>query len=419
MAKKIAIMAIVIIFANLLSFACTNSEAFVQASVNTPSAGALVVPDQYPTIQAAVGNASAGDTVFVKKGTYFVNGLEINKPLKLIGEETEKTIVDAKANVNSGQETVIISSSNVLITGFTFIDSHEAIVVRSSNLISGITINDNSLVNNSFGIISEQNSAVNIVENKISNNQQGVNIGSFNTIVLGNTISRNYYGIVAFGADNLTIANNNIVNNSYGIYLGSVSSVNINSNNITGSTGYDNVENRYEFGLGFRENCNNTLIQENNIQGNSIGVSLQNVLLTGTTPSVRISQGSGNIIYNNNFINNTISNVKVEKSYPYIAIGIVNGTAIVSWDNGTVGNYWSDYQTIYPNATEIDASGTGDTAYVIDESNADYHPLINQINEVIPSSTFSSVLLLSIAIIVVILVFVISCIIILKKKKYM
>jgi hypothetical protein len=35
------------------------------------------------------------------------------------------------------------------------------------------------------------------------------------------------------------------------------------------------------------------------------------------------------------------------------------------WDNGAVGNYWSDYTTLYPRASEISNSGIGDTPYVI------------------------------------------------------
>jgi hypothetical protein len=37
-------------------------------------------------------------------------------------------------------------------------------------------------------------------------------------------------------------------------------------------------------------------------------------------------------------------------------------------------NYWSDYQTRYPNASEIGDTGVGDTPYVINENNIDYKP---------------------------------------------
>jgi hypothetical protein len=43
---------------------------------------------------------------------------------------------------------------------------------------------------------------------------------------------------------------------------------------------------------------------------------------------------------------------------------------------GSVGNYWSDYQTRYPNTSEIGNTGIGDTPYVIDANNVDGYPLI-------------------------------------------
>jgi hypothetical protein len=63
------------------------------------------------------------------------------------------------------------------------------------------------------------------------------------------------------------------------------------------------------------------------------------------------------------------------------------GQSFNSWDNGTQGNYWSNYLTIYPNATELDSSGTGNTPYVLvdyegssssklDTLNTDYYPLL-------------------------------------------
>jgi hypothetical protein len=53
-------------------------------------------------------------------------------------------------------------------------------------------------------------------------------------------------------------------------------------------------------------------------------------------------------------------------STAYFSLG-VNVTLKPDWDNGypSGGNYWSDYAIKYPNATEIDDSGIGDTAYFI------------------------------------------------------
>jgi nitrous oxidase accessory protein NosD len=84
---------------------------------------------------------------------------------------------------------------------------------------------------------------------------------------------------------------------------------------------------------------------------------------------------SNNIIYENNFMNNT-SQISI------ITRGIPNPQSIPipnSWDNGIVGNYWSDYLTKYPNATEIDNSGMGNTPYLIDANNIDNHPLMKPV----------------------------------------
>jgi hypothetical protein len=46
------------------------------------------------------------------------------------------------------------------------------------------------------------------------------------------------------------------------------------------------------------------------------------------------------------------------------------------WDNGSIGNYWIDYLAKYPNVSETDNSGIGNTQNVIDQNNIDRHPLM-------------------------------------------
>jgi hypothetical protein len=86
------------------------------------------------------------------------------------------------------------------------------------------------------------------------------------------------------------------------------------------------------------------------------------------------------LIYLNNFVND---------SSPAVLNGL--GQSFNSWDNGTLGNYWSNYLTIYPNATELDNSGIENTPYVLvdyegssssklDTLNTDHYPLLAPIS---------------------------------------
>jgi nitrous oxidase accessory protein NosD len=136
--------------------------------------------------------------------------------------------------------------------------------------------------------------------------------------------------------------------------LGWQSQVSAYKNNITDNFGY---------GIQFDSGCNHTSIYGNNIARNQIGINLQNA----NGPF-----GAGNSVYSNNLVGNSV-NAFVEQD------GAGNGTAVVSWDNGARGNYWSDYQSRYSNATEIGNSDIGNTPYIIDANNIDHYPLMKSV----------------------------------------
>jgi hypothetical protein len=50
------------------------------------------------------------------------------------------------------------------------------------------------------------------------------------------------------------------------------------------------------------------------------------------------------------------------------------------WNSSVAGNYWSNYLSKYPNASEIGNSGIWNTAYEVDANNSDYYPLMSPID---------------------------------------
>jgi hypothetical protein len=86
---------------------------------------------------------------------------------------------------------------------------------------------------------------------------------------------------------------------------------------------------------------------------------------------------SDNIIYHNNFLFNQQSE-GLDVSIPGLWVypeGFVPGVGNI-WDNGKEGNYWSEYENRYSNASKIANTNIYDTPYYINEYNIDNYPLI-------------------------------------------
>jgi nitrous oxidase accessory protein NosD len=95
--------------------------------------------------------------------------------------------------------------------------------------------------------------------------------------------------------------------------------------------------------------------------------------------------GANHQIFRNTFRNNGLAIEDLGSNITYYQNNFINNTKTVevknrmmnNWDNGTMGNYWSDYADRYPNAKEKGSSGIWDTPYIIDENNQDNYPLMN------------------------------------------
>jgi hypothetical protein len=111
---------------------------------------------------------------------------------------------------------------------------------------------------------------------------------------------------------------------------------------------FTDIKTNYNLYLVDRSNYNT--IANSNIKSLTVGLgdSNNNLFIKNNVQDLYVS-GSNNRFYLNNFFLTDTS-------------GILNDNF---WDNGSVGNYWSNYSIKYPNASEIDNTGIGDTAYIM------------------------------------------------------
>ena len=282
---------------------------------------------------------------------------------------------------NNGQGILLVSTTDSTITKNHITNTGNGIYIyeSSSNTISG-----NNLANNGNGIRGQASSNNNISSNNLTNNENGIYFtgASENNVISRNSVTANTVdGIHLWGSRNIDIDGNTIANNTEnGINFFESQNNRIIGNTITGNGN----------GIKFWFDANDNSVSDNYIANNAVGILIddsfdnriiRNMITENSDWGMQLTGSqNNNVIHHNSFVDNNAKDEGLQVSIPaYHQIGgqwdWLPGHGNV-WDNGTAGNYWSDYVTRYPNATEIDGTGIGDTPFYINENNIDRYPVM-------------------------------------------
>lgn len=244
----------------------------------------------YTSIQNAIDNASPSDTIYVFNGIYRENVILNKDNITLIGEDKEKTVIDAMNN--SGLDAFFASRGHITISGFTFQNAAR------------------------YGLYILSYDDYNVVKNNIFKNNYQI-------------------GLIIYCNDGNLISGNSFISNSH--------------------IGFELSESKY------------SSITNNNFSSNNIGLSLycwafyisvNNNIFNSNNLGLEIYASMCNRIYHNDFISNQIN---------------ANDDSHNFWDNGSQGNYWSNYT-----GPDNNNDGIGDLPYAIpDRDNQDNYPLMH------------------------------------------
>lgn len=360
---KKAVSKFVLLFALFLVY---TSPLFVDVTT------ANFLPPPPPTVQVYIradGTVDPATTPIERFGDVYVFADNLlNHTLEV---QCDNIVVDGAGftlkGVGANAGVTLSGRQNVTIKN---LDIKNYVVSVWLNQSTNNTIRDNSMLT-FMNVILDSSSKNQITGNNITGQDTGygygvqVNSGSSKNTILGNSFTDTGIGVRVEGGDYNLISENCFIRGGTSVLVRS--DYNIISKNtmvdgrggisVTGSGSHNtifgnNIIGKSKCGIKLYWGSSNTFY-ENYVANCSVGVKL------GFDREYPDRKVEDNVFYHNSFVNNTQD----------VSIGFVPDSNF--WRKGEKGNYWSNYSGI-----DSDGDGVGDTAYIINENNIDYFPLM-------------------------------------------
>jgi nitrous oxidase accessory protein len=364
--RKIATLLIVL-------FILMPPNVVVVQPINTePST--IIVPADYPTIAAAINNATDGDIIFVKKGIYTETPFRINKTLSLIGEGADATIISfnppyTEVTVNIlerytfYEDPIVVVADDFTLSGFNITSSGGSISITGNRtrITNNVITREIYVAGGSGSVISDNFFTGGVGFNgtycKVSSNSFWCNLYGGGQYVIFSS-NNCHWGRVSIVGDDCLVNDNQLSQSSSAFSVGGINNI-VSKNTIehvgfglsvAGLNSKAFLNQVTHCGIGLIPSAG-SIFFANYIANNGWGIDTGGDLVN--------PNGTLSTIFHNNFANNRYQ------------VDTMGSYETDYYDNGKEGNYWDDYQ-----GKDANGDGIGDTVYAIDENRSDRYPLM-------------------------------------------
>jgi len=313
---------------------------------------------QNPTAAAGSRFDEPNTALVIKGNDFSLKNCSFFGAQQAISAENVRNLVLQNNTINSCDTGALIQqSSQVKVTGCHIKSCKKyGLDIEKS---SGITLDNNSIVNNTnAGILLKETDESIIQDNILSMNTFGLTLwkSSYNQ-VRRNQADHNYYGILVTASSNYNNLTDNLAEDNTrseivsGFGIGISLQENSSYNMLIGNTAKGNFN-----GLEISKGCKYNAVYDNNASDNEHGI--------------RLNENRNNLITANNFFRNDIN--------------AYENTSMNIW-NTTIGNYYSDYK-----GKDANNDGIGDQPYSLpgpESHSFDYRPLTRPVHDAVPDRT--------------------------------